>query len=402
MTDTPSSLDDNQQSKWLSAFLGSVQLVMVIGVLVAAIAVNRVLVATSGSEPPPPVPAGPPLVSVIEPQASTEVLRISDTGVVRARTEVTITPQVSGRIVSVNPVFADGGFFVAGQILFNIDDQDYQLRLRQARADFNTARSALSLEEAESESAIREWQLINGATPVPPLVAREPQLAQARAAVEVASAAVNAARLDLSRTAFSFPFSGRVLSTTVVPGLTVAANQPYGTVYSNASIEASVSLDPTDLEKLAPIVGRRATITGTIGVRTLTTPATVVREESALDSRSRLAGVILAFDQEPPFLPGTFIQATISGPELENVLRLPAEAVSATGNVWVVEEATLVKRQPVIISRNNGTVLTERFDTGSGVVIVPPAGAREGMPVTIDGAKDEEELAAQSSLETLQ
>lgn len=363
--------------------IGSLQLAVVIGVLVTALALNRILVAAVSDNGPPPTPVQAALVEVIRPEIVTERLVIEETGTVEPRSELALSPEVSGRIVSVKPGLAAGTSFKSGEVLFTINQEDYRLRLRQAEADLRTAKSALSLEEAEAASAIREWELVNPGEPVPTLVAREPQLAQARAAVDVAEAALDDARLDLRRTEFSLPFDGRVLETSVEPGLTVTANQSYGTVYSGEGVEVVVGLSPRDLDALRPAIGRQAVVTGRVGSRGVTAPASVIRVESALDTRSRLISAVLGFEGEAPFLPGTFVSAQIMGPELENVFVLPASAVSIAGNVWLVEEGALTRREAEVLTRTDETVVIAAFDYASGIVTTLPAGAREGLEVRI-------------------
>ena len=381
----------------MSAFLGSVQLALVVAVLAAALILNRLLVA-GGEEAPPRVSATrAPLVEIIKPDVGAEQVVITETGVIEARTEVAIAPEVSGRVLSAAPGFAAGGAFQAGEVLFRIDPEDYRLQVQQAQAELNTAASALALEDAEATSAIREWRLINGDEPIPPLVAREPQLAQARASVETAEARLAAARLDLSRTAFSMPFDGRVLSTTIEPGLTVNLNQSYGTVFADDALEAVISLPLEDLERIAPAVGRAARVTIISGFGDRVVDAEIIRVESVLDARSRLASVVLAFDRETGTPPGAFIEVDILGPVLDDMVRLPAEAVSPTGLVWVLDGAVLRRRPVSVVSRTDDVVLARAFDMVGGVVLVPPAGARDGLEVRLTDDAPGDSLAAIAS-----
>ena len=378
----------------MSAFLGSVQLALVVAVLAAALILNRLLVA-GGDEAPPRVSAAPPpLVEIIKPEVGAEQVVITETGVIEARTEIAIAPEVGGRIQYVAPGFAAGGAFQAGEVLFRIDPEDYRLQVQQAQAELNTARSALALEDAEATSAIREWRLINGEEPIPPLVAREPQLAQARASVETAEARRAAARLDLSRTAFSMPFDGRVLSTTIEPGLTVNSNQSYGPVFAEAALEAVISLPLEDLERIDPAVGRAASVTIVSGFGDRVVEAEIIRVESALDARSRLASVVLSFDREIGTPPGAFIEVDILGPMLDDMVRLPAETVSPTGLVWVLDGAVLRRRPVSVVSRTDQFVLARAFDMAGGVVLIPPAGARDGLEVRVADEEPGDSLAA--------
>ena len=77
-------------------------------------------------------------------------------GTVQARTESTLIPEVSGRVVSVSPVFRDGGFFEAGETLLQIEESDYRTSLTVAEAVLAQAQLRLAEEEARAELSEQE------------------------------------------------------------------------------------------------------------------------------------------------------------------------------------------------------------------------------------------------------
>ncbi|MEL6259024.1 MAG: efflux RND transporter periplasmic adaptor subunit, partial [Pseudomonadota bacterium] len=329
-----------------------------------------------------------PVVDVIRPTPTNQKLRVTETGVVRVRSEVSIAPQVGGRIIQTAPEFAAGGAFSAGQLLFVIDPTDFNLAVQQAKADLDSAESALELEVAEAETAQREWRLVNGDEPIPAMVARKPQISQAEANVAASAARLADAREDLSRTRYAFPFDGRVLSTTIERGQTVAANQAYGSVYNVETVESFVSIPLEALAILEPAVGRKARITPIGGGARQTFNAEVIRVEARLDDLTRLAGLVLAFESPPTLLPGAFVQVEVLGDAVDNVFVLPPDAVTASGDVWVVENGAMAIRRPRILSRQGDEVIVTAFDAANGVVSALPSGAREGLAVRVAGGAD--------------
>ena len=139
----------------------------------------------------------PPLVRVIEVQPTDLQLLVHSQGTVKPLVESTIVAQVAGRIEWASPSFAEGGFFHRGDRLIQIDSRDYELIVSQAEAQVAQAQVRLQLEQAEAELAREEWQEL-GTGSGNPLALREPQLAEARAAVQAAEAALEKARLDLA------------------------------------------------------------------------------------------------------------------------------------------------------------------------------------------------------------
>ncbi len=379
MSDTAPSPDTGASTG--SSIAGWLQVAVVIGVLVGAFAVTRILSASVSGPERGAVTSDAPVVAIITPRPQTATVTVSETGTVRARADVSIAPQVGGRVVEVADSFAAGGAFAAGDTLFRIDPTDFELTVRQAQADLASAQSALELELAEAETAKREWRLVNGDEPIPALVAREPQIAQARASVAGAQARVGDARVALERTRYSLPFDGRVIATTIEMGQTLAPNQPYGTAYRVEALEAFVALPAEDIARLDPVQGRTARITAAGGRAPIEATATVARVDASLDARTRLAGVTLRFDSPPPFLPGAFVGVTVVGDTLDGVFEVPADIIGPGDRIWVVDGEALEARTATVLARGDDTAIVAAFDVADGVVVTAPAGAREGLVV---------------------
>lgn len=326
----------------------------------------------------------PPLVRVVQPAAASTVLRINATGTVQVRNYVALTPQVGGRVVSLAPGLKAGGAFAAGEELLVIDRQDFQLAYEQAQADVATAAADLQLRQAESDAAIANYALLNPDAEVPPLVARAPQIAQARARQAAAEARANIAALDLERTRFSLPFAGRVQASSAELGQVLSRGQSFGQVFALDAVEVVVPVPPDDLARLAGAVGRSATVQS--GEQTLA--AVVARVSPALDQRSRFATLYLTFnDAQSALAPGTFVDVEVAGPALENTFLLPAAAEQVGGSVWVVAGGALQQAVPETLGRTPAGWLVAAFDAADGVVVGAVPGARPALPVQTAAAE---------------
>ena len=376
MTDTLTS-----RVRRLGGSAGVVQVVLVLAVLLAALLVNRLLVSQAQGPAQVSATATTPVVSIIRPTPEPAQLTVTETATVQVRTTVSWAPQAGGRVARVSPNLASGGAFTAGEILLEIDPTDADLSVRQAQADLQTARSAMELETAEAQTARREWSLVNPDEPIPALVAREPQLAQARASVAAARARLATAQTQRDRTVYSLPFHGRVLTSRIEVGQTLIANQPYGEAYAIDALEVSVPLAREALARLEPVVGRRAQIIDTIaGARY---SGSVIRVQADLDEATRLAGLVVGFDAEPDLPPGAFVTVRLLGDRLDAALRLPADVIGAGDQAWTVRDGALSLTSVDILGRDQGGVLTRPFDYGEGIVATPPPGAREGLAVSV-------------------
>ena len=86
-----------------------------------------------------------PLVSIVKPVVSSEQLTFTSTGSVAVRSYVTLTSQVSGRVVATSDALRNGGSFSAGETLVTLEQRDFTLALAQVQADVTSAQASLQL-----------------------------------------------------------------------------------------------------------------------------------------------------------------------------------------------------------------------------------------------------------------
>jgi len=321
-----------------------------------------------------------PLVTVVRPQKSVNTVQISATGSIVVRNTVELVPQVSGRVVWVAQNFKRGGSFKAGETVIRIDPEDFELALEQALAEKEVALSRLELAQAESDAAIANYALLRPGAEVPPLVAKLPQVEQARAQIAAAEANEHVAQLNLRRTAFSLPFGGRVVSSSAEVGQMLNQGQSFGEVFADDSIEALVPVSAAQLERLSPVVGRAATVQA--GEREYT--ARVDRIAPVVDERTRFAQLYLSIDNSTQLFPGTFLNVELFGPSLPDTFLLPEAAEQINQTVWAVYENKLTRIEPQFLNRNVQGIVTAAFDSGAGVVLGTVPGGHEGMPVQVE------------------
>jgi len=110
------------------------------------------------------------------------------TGSISSRSEISVVPEVSGRVTNVNKSFFAGGKFKRNEILFEIEKLDFELEVQRLQAEVAKARTNLEIEQAESAAAISEWRMLSGDKPIPALVSRNPQMKEAKANLDAAYA----------------------------------------------------------------------------------------------------------------------------------------------------------------------------------------------------------------------
>lgn len=360
----------------------------------------------------------PPLVRVVTAERTDHRLDVGSQGTVQPRTESSLVAQVAGRIERVSPAFAAGGFFDRGELLVEIDASDYRLALQEARAAVAQAGVRLELEQAQAEIARREWEEL-GRGEAGALVRREPQLAEARAAVAAAEAAVERARLDLARTRVTAPFAGRVRSTAADVGQYVAPGTPLAAVYATDVAEVRLPVAQRELGYLEvdlgePGAGAAANgsapggegvpavrLTGAVGGRRHAWQGRIVRTAGSIDPRTRMLDLFARIDDPfgrrdaaggsdgtgrdgtAPLPMGLFVDATIAGRMAEGVVLLPRAAVRDGDRVLVVDGDDRLHFRDVEILRTEGdtAVITAGLEDGERVNVSPLATVADGMKV---------------------
>jgi len=321
-----------------------------------------------------------PLISVVRPSVSAEQLVVSSTGSVAVRSYVTLTSQVTGRVIATSGVLRNGGRFTAGETLVTLEQRDFTLALDQVQADVTSAQASLQLSEAEASVDISSYQRLNPGKEVPPLIAKEPQITRAKAQLQAAVARRDIAQLNLERSIYSLPFSGTVVESSADEGQILNAGQSFGRVYALDAVEIVISLAPQELAKIAPAANRIATITAD----GLTFEGRVDRVAAERNSRTQFSQVFLTTDSSQTLTPGTFVSVKLSGPTIDNTFMLPESALQVGQTFWIVKNDTIQSLSATILGRNNGQYLVEAFDFGDGIVIGTVPGGQDGMAVRLE------------------
>lgn len=375
------STQDETHTQDKAGWVGWLQIGAIGAVIVIALVLTAVL--SSGGDAPrqsaPERPATP--VEIALPRVHNHQIEIGLTGAVSTPSDITLSPQVGGRVVEVSEAVRAGAFFEADEILFRIDPRDYQVAVSRARASLADAQSALDQLVAEAEINQAEWRREYPGRDITPLAAREPQLAAARARVDAAEADLAQARLNLERTNIRFPFRGRVIDSRIATGQLVSAGQSYGAVYDIASLEVVTPIAPADLARLETATGREANLTiAETGERL---NGVIIREGASLNARTRFIDLFIAPDAPDQLRPGQFVDVTVTGPDLDAGLQMPASALAGLNQVRIVRNGEIEEVEVNVLDRWNEDIFVEPFDYGQGVILSPVPENALGRPAAI-------------------
>lgn len=367
--------------------------IVAIGVGVAGFAVLKAA-QTEVQTQTPERPA--PHVSVMFVQPQTYSHEVHTNGTVVPRTETTLTSEITGRVVELHPSFVEGGFFSKDDVLARIDDTTYKAAVAQAEANLSRSNAQLMREEAEGALALREWEKYGEGEP-DALVLRKPQLAEAKANVLSAEVSLQKAENDLERAEIKAPYDGRVRAKLIEEAQFAGIGAAIGRIYATDFAEVRLPISAEEIGYLALPLGSTldyddeaapvVTLSASIGNRTHEWAARIVRTEAEVDPQTRMyyavARVKNPYSGEFPLLPNTFVDATITGRNIEQVYEVPRRAIRPDGRVLIVDKSSRLKHREVTVLRTTpqSALLTEGLEPGERIVISELELVVEDMPV---------------------
>jgi len=369
-------------------------------VIVIALGLTFVLLKSRKTPKPHETPYLGPLVEVAELVKTNRQVIVSGTGSAQSRYEVGITPQVKGRVSEISPQMVVGGVFREGELLFAVEEVDYQLAIALAQSSLAQAELELLRNENLADLARKEWHALNTDSVVEPnpLVVYEPQLKSARAQRDAALANVEQAELNLQRTRVFAPFNCYVRSEQLEIGQFLNVGSPVATVVGTDQIEIVVPLPLDELiwlqvpRKGSQQKGSLAKVELQSGGQTFQWQGAITRALGEIDPRNRMARVVVTVEE--PFspdtgdakllknlLPGMFVEVHLQGEELADVIAVPRGALHDNDTLWIVDDGNRLHIRAVdILRRERDEVLIRSgLDASEKIVLTNLSGAAEGM-----------------------
>ncbi|MPY70176.1 MAG: efflux RND transporter periplasmic adaptor subunit [Alphaproteobacteria bacterium] len=291
--------------------------------------------------------------------------------------EVSLRPQVSGRIVDIR--FRDGQPVRKGEVLFVIDPRPFDAAVAQAKADLAGARERRTFAGRELERARK--LIRTNAVPERIVDQRENETANARAQVLAAAARLQEAEIDLDHAYVKAPIGGRVSRAEVTVGNLVqaGANSPVlTTIVSDNGIYADFDVDETTYLRHVRSAGP-----GAASERAIPVKLTVGGEELS-------GGRIHAFDNRIDPKTGT-IRARAHFANADGRL-LPGMFATVSMGSASESEAVLLTERAILTDQDRKFVYVVDAASKAAYREVRLGAAVSGQRVILDGLKAGEEV----------
>lgn len=348
-------------------------------------------------------------VNLIRAEAKTINPLLDTFGEVKSRRTLELRAAIAGRVIELSESFEDGGRVGRGDVLVRIDPADMQSVQDRADADLADAQAevrdaARSLDLARDEETAAEDQVtlrqkafqrqvdlsargvgtaaavevaeLAEAAARATVLARRQIVTQAEARIDQADTRLSRARIaaeeasrDLNDTTVRAPFDGTLSETAVVEGRLVSANERLADLIDPEDLEVAFRVSTAQYVRLLDDSGLliNAPVTATLDVTGVDLQATgVLSRVSGATTETQTGRLVFArLKQAPGFRPGDFVSLSVVEPPIAEVVRLPAAAVNAQGEVLVLGAEDRLEAITVTLLRRQGNDVLVR---GEGLV----------------------------------
>lgn len=352
----------------------------------------------------------PPAVGVVT--LKTESLKISTElpGRTSAYRVAEVRPQVSGIILKRN--FVEGSDVKAGQSLYQIDPATYQAAYDSAKGDLTQAQANARI----AQLTVKRYKPLLGTKYISQqdYDTAVATAAQNDAAVQVAKANVETARINLAYTKVTSPISGRIGKSSVTEGALVqnAQTTALATVQQLDPMYVDVTQSSEDFMRLRSELesGQLKQNDGKANVTLLmqngnSYPQTGTLEFSDVTVDETTGSITLRAIVPNPnhaLLPGMFVRARLDEGTNPNALLVPQQAVARTptgqATVMVVGADNKVEARQVTTSQAIGDkwLVTDGVKAGERVISTGLQRAKPGAQVTPQEVSDDAKAAPDS------
>lgn len=363
---------------------------------------------------------------------------LSAFGEVRSQRTLELRAPVGGRIIELGDGVEDGATVTAGQVLFRVDPADAETARAIARSDLGRAEGELreaeraltlaaeDVDAAEAQFALRARALDRrvglaerGIATEAALEEAELALASARQAVvgrkqaqATAEARVDQARTALERqlitvseaerrladTTVRAGISGTLADVALVEGRLVNSSEQLARIIDPDALEVSVRVSTAQYLRLLDEAGNLRSAEAEVALEVadyeIISSGQVLRVSATVESGQTGREVFVGLANPRGFRPGDFVTVRMAEPALDNVALLPASAITASGDVLVINTENRLVARPVTVLRRQGDEVIVTANELADLEIVREVGPSLGAGILVRPLRPETGEAA--------
>jgi len=318
-------------------------------------------------------------------------ISINTNGLLMAKNRFELFAEVQGILKNGSLEFKPGQIFKKGDLLINIDAQEFRASLVSSRSNFqNTIAGMMADLKLDYPNAYNQWndflQRFDLEKPLPAL----PEINDKKAELFIAGRGVTSAyyaikNLEERLVKYSIraPYDGVLASASVTEGTLVRPGQNLGEFIATDVYELMLSIAPeaSDYLNIGDVVSLRARA----GDRTF--KGAVTRINKRVDPTTQMVQVFVE-TRDPSLKEGMYLEAEINAGSVDDAILMSRKLLVDESSIYAVKDGLLVllEVRPVYFMPNK--MVVRGIPNGSMVLTQPVAGAHSGMMVQIFDAQE--------------
>lgn len=386
-----------------------VQAILTIAAIVAAVFIGRWYLGdgkTSTAQHEQPEQKIPSVVINIVSKADLALAR-EYVGRVESIQTVELRPQITGEIAQVH--FKEGSAVKAGQLLFTIDDKQFQATVALRKADLAKA-------EANNDRAVRYFSRLEAAdkrsVSDSDLDTARNDVLQSKAAIEQAKASLRLAQIDLGYTKITAPISGQIGKAAFTKGNYVTPAAALASIVQLDPIRVAFSLPDKDYMEQLQALKAPGNSVYDVTLRFADGSVYPLRgardfEDNMMDQKTGTMMMRFRFKNDKSMLiPGSMVRVAARPVKSRISVVIPQEAILADMQgdfVYQVDESNVAHQRRVKLGEEAGTMreVLSGIEEGEKLIVrglqhVRPERAVNPMLQDTSGTKTPAELAMES------
>lgn len=312
-------------------------------------------------------------------------------GRLMAYNKISLFTEVGGAVLATGKPFKKGTYFKKGETLMRIDDAEARLNLQSQKANLLNAIAMmmpdLKIDYSESfanwEHYLADFDVNESIQPLPEPANQREKLFVAGRNLYSQYYTIKSGEERLGKYTLRAPFSGVLTTTEVDQGAVIRPGQQLGELMANGYYELVATVPLSDLDFLKPggqVQLSSEDIAGTWNGK-------VRRISDQIDPTTQTVSVYIGVSGSN-LREGMYLRGEADAKAIVNAVEIDRDLLIDEGEVFVVEQDTLLRLLPVTIRKfNRETVIVSGLPEGTQLLTSDVAGAFDGMRIKLHSSQ---------------
>lgn len=310
-------------------------------------------------------------------------------GRVYSQSEITLSAEVTGKILEGNVAFKEGQIFKKGDLLLRIYDNEAALNLKAEVSSFLTQLAGILPDmKIDFPETYPTWYKFFEQIEIDKDLPNLPEIKSTQEKVFLSSKSILSKYYTLKSNESKFkkysiyaPFNGAISQVNLEVGAIANAGAALAKIININVLEVEI---PLEIENAKWInVGDKVTLTDELNEYNWF--GNVIRKAGDLNQQTQSISVYvqLANNNHKPVYRGQYLKATFSNIPLNHVMEIPRNSVFNSNEVFTIENNALAKTKINVVKTNDKTLYFNGLNENTNVVVEPLINAAEGTKVKI-------------------